>query len=87
MISREQGPYNCTLYFFLLLVLLYVFPHDICCFQINPCSFHKPIKGQLTPIHIRHTDATSLASSFSSNDGGIEEDDDEETIDLSSEDW
>lgn len=87
MISREQGPYNCTLYLLLLVVLLYVFPHDICCFQINSCSVHKPIKGQLKPIYVGHTVATPLASSFSSNEGGIEEEDDEETIDLSNEDW
>jgi hypothetical protein len=87
MISREQGPYNCTLYFMFLVVLVYMLPHQTCCFRISSCRFHKPITGHLKPIHVERTDATPLASSFSSNEGGIEEDDDEEAIDLSNQDW
>jgi hypothetical protein len=87
MISREQGPYNFTIYFMFLVVLVYVLPYQTCCFQISSCSFHKPITGHLKPIYVGHTDATSLASSFSSNEGEVEEDDDEEAIDLSNQDW
>ncbi len=54
---------------------------------ISICSSQKPIFLYHPKARaVGHTDTLLLAGSFSSDDGGIEEDD-EEVIDLSDQDW